>query len=569
MTISIVHNAVTAKLHGADRDAKLIANKVLSYMVDGSDHMQAFKSGSWDGRSSFFDFKTESFPRGFVTLVQSALIRAGYKTQVVKKPYPEPLGEKHGRVDDFPEDPRYDYQLQVPDSLERHGQLIAQIATGGGKSKCAKLCVARISRPTLFLTTRSILMYQMRDGFQDMLRKHVKTLPCAVGVIGDGEFSPVLDGINVGMVQTIMARLEETTPEKEAFRMVELQSAREAKEIDALKAKLVKQKASPLEMKKALDALSRKAEKERMPTDQIAEIATRKAIAQNASRAEMKKVLDRFEFVILEEAHEVSGNGFFEILKNCPNAHYRMALTATPFMKDSEESNMRLMASSGPIAVRVSEKELIDRGILAKPYFKFVALKEVPKGLYRSTPWAKAYDMGVTKNAMRNKLITVEALRAKNYGLSTMVLVQRQEHGKALRTMMESAGLRTMFVFGEHEQDERKAALVALKLKKIDVLIGSTILDVGVDVPAVGMVILAGGGKAEVALRQRIGRGLREKKDGSPNVCFVVDFADDHNQHLKGHYLQRRAIIEGTEGFAENIVNDFNFTGLGFSKLAA
>ncbi|MBH8434009.1 hypothetical protein I8Q59_09430, partial [Acinetobacter baumannii] len=43
------------------------------------------------------------------------------------------------------------------------------------------------------------------------------------------------------------------------------------------------------------------------------------------------------------------------------------------------------------------------------------------------------------------------------------------------------------------------------------------LLDGGVDVPAVGLIILAGGGKAEVALRQRIGRGLRAKKFG-PNV---------------------------------------------------
>ncbi|MFX5809068.1 helicase-related protein, partial [Acinetobacter baumannii] len=78
------------------------------------------------------------------------------------------------------------------------------------------------------------------------------------------------------------------------------------------------------------------------------------------------------------------------------------------------------------------------------------------------------------------------------------------------------------------DQGERKSALTELANKDIDVLIGTTILDVGVDVPAVGLIILAGGGKAEVALRQRIGRGLRAKKFG-PNVAFIVDFTDQHN----------------------------------------
>lgn len=100
-------------------------------------------------------------------------------------------------------------------------------------------------------------------------------------------------------------------------------------------------------------------------------------------------------------------------------------------------------------------------------------------------------------------------------------------------------------------------------------LIGSTILDVGVDVPAVGMVILAGGGKAEVALRQRIGRGLREKKNGLPNIALVVDFEDLGNNHLRDHARQRKAIIEATPGFREGILRpgeDFDYAVLGLMR---
>lgn len=90
--------------------------------------------------------------------------------------------------------------------------------------------------------------------------------------------------------------------------------------------------------------------------------------------------------------------------------------------------------------------------------------------------------------------------------------------------------------------------------------------------PAVGMIILAGGGKVETALRQRIGRGLRKKKSG-PNIALVVDFADDFNAHTKGHAQQRLAIIKDTPGFAENVMpagRDFDFVGLGLCvKIAA
>jgi superfamily II DNA or RNA helicase len=76
---------------------------------------------------------------------------------------------------------------------------------------------------------------------------------------------------------------------------------------------------------------------------------------------------------------------------------------------------------------------------------------------------------------------------------------------------------------------------------------------VRVDGPAVGHVYLVRDGKAEVALRERIGRGLREKKVG-PNIYFLTDFADDFNKYLKIHAQQRQAIIKGTPGFDRYIL---------------
>jgi superfamily II DNA or RNA helicase len=145
-----------------------------------------------------------------------------------------------------------------------------------------------------------------------------------------------------------------------------------------------------------------------------------------------------------------------------------------------------------------------------------------------------------------------------------MVLIQQTKHGDILHRMFEAKGLRVAFIKGENDQVERKKALNDLATGKIDVLIGTTILDVGVDVPAVGLIVLAGGGKAEVALRQRIGRGLRAKKTG-PNIALIVDFNDPFNNYTKQHAAQRLSIIKDTEGFGENIVDvDFDYRAYGF-----
>lgn len=568
--VTIAANAVTAKLHEASREVKLAVQQVLSYAVSGAEQTLLFKQHKWDGRSSFLDFKAGTFPAGFLHYVAANLRKRGYETRIVRKPFPEPLGPENPKIDEFPEDPRYDYQPEVVRRLVKHGQIIAQVATGGGKSRIARLAFARINRPTLFLTTRSILMYQMKETFEN-------DLGVACSVLGDGQFghtradgTQAIKKMSVGMVQTLNSRLEETTVEREFEAIYAKYDKAFEKDLEDMRKALVKAGTNPTVLKAKLAEADRAF---RAKLKKLAPAMTRKAqqVYEEKSRQRQQTInlLEKFEFVILEEAHEASGDGYFNILRHCKNAHYRLALTATPFMKDDEEANMRLMASSGPIAIKVTEKMLIERGILAKPFFKIVRLKDRPKALLRQTGWQAAYRLGITSNQERNLIACEEVLKAKRYGLSSMVLVQHTAHGDTLAKMLQERGVRVAFIRGENDQSERKHYLGKLGRGEIDVLIGTTILDVGVDVPSVGMIVLAGGGKAEVALRQRIGRGLRAKKHG-PNVAFIVDFDDPFNSHTLNHATQRQTIISETEGFGENVLapgQEFDYEGLGFEQL--
>lgn len=566
--VTIAYNAVNAKLHNPSVDAKLLVQTVLSYKVDGSENSLAYKQHKWDGRSSFFEYKTASFPAGFVQFVTAHLKRKGFEVRHARKPLPEPLGPLRPEVDAFGYTERYDYQPETVDKLCKHGAMIAQVATGGGKSRIARMAYMRINRPTLFLTTRSILMYQMKETFEKDLG-----VPCSV--FGDGQFGDTnamgqttVKRMSVGMVQTFSSKLEVPTFENEfqtlyesVTKEFEAQAKSLTKELkaDGLPAAVIKQRIEMLSkkqsaaMKKNAPAMKAKAEQ--------------KVKDKEAERQKTIKLLAMFEFVILEEAHEASGNSYYEIMRHCHNAHYRLALTATPFMKDSEESNMRLMACSGMIGIKISEKMLIERGILAKPYFKIIQLNKKPEKLLRGTGWQSAYRIGIKENEERNLALVAEIRRGQLYGLTSMVLVQHTAHGESIAELLNDRGVRAEFISGDSTQAERKRALQRLANGDTDALVGTTILDVGVDVPAVGMVILAGGGKAEVAMRQRIGRGLRAKKIG-PNVAFVVDFSDHWNSYTDAHAKQRLEIIKTTPGFGENIVPDFDFESLGFAKVA-
>lgn len=488
--IIIANNAVTAKLTNADDKVKLLVNTYLTYYVDGYEQNSLYKMHRWDGKASMFNYAKATFPAGLRFFVAQRLKNDGYEVGFYHKPLPEPLGPKRPKVGEYKPDPRYDYQYTVTERLLKYGQMIAQVATGGGKTRISEIAYATIKRPTLFLTSRQILMYQMKERIE-------KDLGITVSIIGDGNFGiedkdgrHYLKQFTVATVQSIWSNLKNPK-----------------------------------------------------------------------TKAKMVAVLERFEFVILEEAHESSADGWFEILKLCKNAYYRLALTATPFMKSSEEANMRLSASSGPIGIKVSEKMLIDSGILATPYFKFVHLRNKPAALASNTPWQAAYRLGIVENEERNQAVLYEARRAIDNGLTVMVLFQQIAHGKKLKELFDTVGIKNELLVGNNDQEERKQAINRLKEGEIKVLLGSTILDVGVDVPAVGMIIIASGGKAEVATRQRIGRGLRAKKN-APNICYIVDFDDPHNKYTKRHAIQRFNIIKSTPGFQDNIVLDFNYKDL-------
>lgn len=560
-TLKIVHNAVKARLIEPDRDARLLVNELLTYKIESG------IKGMGVAHGSMYEMSTGFFPTGFVRLVTKKLEQAGYKVLVQSKPIPAPAGPENPVVSGFAPDPRYDYQPETMRRLIQMKRMIAQVATGGGKSEIFKLCCERIKRPTLFITTRKSLMYQMAKGYKSVMSSR------PIGILGDGKWEPQPTGVNFAIVDTLVSRMEPTSVDIELEKIADRQVAL----IEKKTAEVMKKAALPTNpslIKKADDLTKKKIAylKNRINEMYMMDnaVALRKAEAaytrKKALRDETIAFLESVEFLCLEEAHEVSGTGFFNLCNAMKNAHYRLALTATPNMKDSEEANMRLVAVTGAIGIRITEKQLIEAGILATPKFKFVTSKVAP-GITRGTSYVAAYERGIVKNAARNMQIVDYVKEAKAFGLPAMVLVQRTDHGDILVNMLKTFGLVVRFIRGEDDQTTRQAALDALGAGKIDVLIGTSILDVGVDCPAVGMMILAGGGKAEVAVRQRIGRGLRSKKVG-PNICYVVMFHDNWNNHTGSHSLECKRIILDTPGFVENIVEDFAMEADGFKKAA-
>ena len=104
VSVQIAYNPVVAKIYTEERAIKTAVSELLSYTVEGAEFMHAFQSGSWNGKSTFFTWRTATFPAGFVHLVTAELRRLGYDVRHVKKPNLVPAGPENPIVDEFGND---------------------------------------------------------------------------------------------------------------------------------------------------------------------------------------------------------------------------------------------------------------------------------------------------------------------------------------------------------------------------------------------------------------------------------------------------------------------------------
>jgi len=247
--------------------------------------------------------------------------------------------------------------------------------------------------------------------------------------------------------------------------------------------------------------------------------------------------------LVLDEAHLGNATTWQAVIQACPNAYYKVGLTATVGLRD-ELANALLRGVTGGLIFKITARTLIDRGLLAEPHIDFLRVNapDLPKFI----DWQTAYTDGVVKNYDRNLMVLKRALRYTRQGLSPLVLVNRVDHGKILAKVASQA-CKAVFISGASKLEKRQAAINALAAGELDMLISSGIMDTGIDVPQIKSMVLAGGGMSSVKTFQRIGRGMRVA-EGKTTVQ-ITDFVDCHHRHLMKHSLQRLEDCWGEDGY--------------------
>jgi superfamily II DNA or RNA helicase len=284
-----------------------------------------------------------------------------------------------------------------------------------------------------------------------------------------------------------------------------------------------------------------------------------------------KALLDSVEGILYDEVQQSGSPRSQLILRSLPRCVYRVGLSATVGGR-SDNRDAAVRAQFGPVVYRVPAAELEAQGIIAESRVLMIRCDQ-PGALHYD---GGGYQRSVSLSKERNALVA-EVWRRKKTGILTFV--RDLDHGAYLQRVADHLGVRAVFVSGEHDSEQRKAAIARFERGELDVLICSKIFKQNTDIIHAYWCVNAAGGRSSIEAIQRKGRGgricrtancARCAEMGKKTSVVVYDFYDQdpdaeaarkRKVSLPGLWLRRHA--EGRRRAFEDKGMSVTIVGIG------
>lgn len=246
---------------------------------------------------------------------------------------------------------------------------------------------------------------------------------------------------------------------------------------------------------------------------------------------------DVFDVIIVDECHHLSGEEtvYYKTLITM-TAPIRIGVTAT--LPTKKESLLIMEGLLGEVLAETTLAEGVEKDFLSVPSVKLIKVPYTSNVRDLKT-YNDIYDEIIVNSRSRNRLIINEIKKLNEQGLSTLTYVTKIEQGNNLIAMAGTNDLPITFIQGSTDGEDREYLRNALHEKTIMNIIATCIWKEGVNIKSLNAILIAGGGKSEIALLQTIGRGLR--RDTDKDTVLIVDFVDTA-RYLSQHFCERLSI---------------------------
>lgn len=262
----------------------------------------------------------------------------------------------------------------------------------------------------------------------------------------------------------------------------------------------------------------------------------------------------RFDMLILDESHHASCSSISDTNKDFwGNIFYRYYLSATLYRNDG--SDLKLFGVVGDCIFHYPVAQAIKDGWIVPPYFFFFNVYNKDK--CPGSSYMDEYKTHIVHNEERNQLIKRLGEQLVSQGRQIIIMVKEIEHGEYLSSLLSQCSI---FIKGESDRkgvSRNKQLLKSFSERKFPILIATSVLGEGTDVPSADTIINASGMKAKSETIQKAGRILRlllNDPDHKKPYALFFDFNDlnggwvsEHSRERMSHFKEYDTKIEVVE----------------------
>ena len=272
------------------------------------------------------------------------------------------------------------------------------------------------------------------------------------------------------------------------------------------------------------------------------------------------KIYEDRQCLIIDEFHRAAASMYHDVIKKCDHIYYRFGMTGT-FTRSGDDL-LALHSVLSNVLYKVDSKYLLDNSFLVPTHAVFVPVLgnlKCKTGNY-NTSHGK---FGISENKYRNQLVAQLSVILNRTCRSVLILVNTKVQGQLIKDILCSYfpmdGIQKNLNAIEFVNSKTPTNLLEQILnsfiakEEVKILIGTSVLGEGVDLPTADSLVYAYGQKAEVTLTQnayRIGTAVEGKTH-----AILVDFSDRHHSKLLQHCLERANTYYDEPTFDVSVLN--------------
>lgn len=266
--------------------------------------------------------------------------------------------------------------------------------------------------------------------------------------------------------------------------------------------------------------------------------------------------------IVVDEFHHSASVSYRKIFSMCDHIYHRYGMTGTYFRSSGDDLAMHALIS-GTI-YRATSADMLRLGHLVPVRAVFLPIDAHKIPAKSANFFSQHGKAGIHEHELRNQWAAYAALALLSVGRKVLVLVGTKAQGNILREILlrgmppapERAEFSAVeFVSTDRERKQQGKILRSFSAgEEVKILIGTSILGEGVDLPEVDALVYAKGEKAEVSLTQAIYRVCTAVE--GKHEAVLVDFADRHHRKLLEHAKERLRIYYEEPIFRVEVVKD-------------